>query len=78
MCKLRSLFKADFLNNVFRLKLGSILHVYFISKKLRSINEVLLKHKKVYTFSFFPVFILHLYFFLGSSLKAYFYWASRI
>ena len=30
------------------------------------------------TFLFFSVFILHLYFYLGSSIKAYFYWTSRI
>ena len=46
-------------------------------KKSRSINKVLLKYKQS-TFLFFSVFILHLYFFLGSSLKAYFYWTSRI
>ena len=45
-------------------------------KKSRSINEVLLKYKQS-TFLFFSVFILHLYFFLGSSLKVYFYWTSR-
>ena len=72
MFKLRSTFEVGFLNNVFLLKLRSILEVYFISKKLKSINEVLLKYKQS-TFLFFSVFILHLYFFLGSSLKAYFY-----
>ena len=46
-------------------------------KKSRSINEVLLKYKQS-TFLFFSVFILHLYFFLGSSLKVYFYWSSSI
>ena len=46
-------------------------------KKSRSINEVLLKYKQS-TFLFFSVFILHLYFFLGSSLKVYFYWTSKI
>ena len=40
-------------------------------------NEVLVKYKQS-TFLFSSVFILHLYFFLGSSLKAYFYWISRI
>ena len=43
---------------------------------MKSINKVLLKYKQI-TFLFFSVFILHLYF-LGSSLKAYFYWTSRV
>ena len=43
----------------------------------RSINKVLLKYKQS-TFLLFSVFILHLYFFLSSSFKAYFYWTSRI
>ena len=40
-------------------------------QKSRSINEVLLKYKQI-TFYFLSVFIIHLYFFLGNSLKAYF------
>ena len=44
-------------------------------KKSRSINEASLKQS---TFLFFSGFILHLYFFLGSSLKVYFYWTSMI
>ena len=46
-------------------------------QKSRSINEVLLKYKQS-TFLFVSAFMLHLYFLLGSSLKAYFYWTSRI
>ena len=51
-------------------------YIYFIWKKSRGINEVLLKYEQN-TFLFF-VFILHLYLFLGSSLKAYFYLTSKI
>ena len=64
--KLRSIFEEDFLNNVFLSKLRSIFEVHFISKKSKSINEVLLKYKQS---TFFSVFILHLYFFLGRSLN---------
>ena len=46
-------------------------------KKWRSINKVLLKYKES-AFLFFSVFILRLYFLLGSSLKAYFYWTSMV
>ena len=46
-------------------------------KKSRSVSEVLLEYKQS-AFLVFPVFILHLYFFLGSSLKAYLYWTSWI
>ena len=38
---------------------------------------VLLKYKES-TFLFFSVLIIRLYFFLGSSLKAYVYWTSRV
>ena len=42
MCKLRSIFEVDFLNNVFLFKLRSILEVYTsFQKKSRSINEVI-------------------------------------
>ena len=71
----QNIFEVDFQNKLFIFKLGSILD--FISKKSRTINKVLLKYKQS-TFGFFSVFILHLYSFLGSSLKAYFYWTSRI
>ena len=77
MCKLRSILEVDFLNKLFRFKVRSILEVYFVSEKLRSINEVLLKYKES-TFLFYSVFILRLYFFLGSSPKAYFYWTSGV
>ena len=77
MCKLRSMLEVDFLNKLFRFKVRSILEVYFVSEKLRSINEVLLKYKES-TFLFYSVFILRLYFFLESSPKAYFYWTSGI
>ena len=60
--------EVDFLNKLFLFKLRSILEVCFISKKSRSTIEVLLKYKQS-TFLFYSVFILHLYFFLGSSLK---------
>ena len=46
MCKLRSIFEVDFLNNVFLFVLRNILEVYFILKKSRSINEVFLKYKQ--------------------------------
>ena len=46
-------------------------------QKSRSINEVLLKYKQSIFLSF-SAFILQLYFLLGSSLKACFYWTSRI
>ena len=46
-------------------------------KKLRSIDKVLLKYKQS-IFLFFSVFLLYLYFLKGSSLKACFYWTSRI
>ena len=63
--------EVDFLNELFLFKLRSILEVYFISKKVE-------KYKyKQNTFLFYSVFILHLYFFLGS-LKACFYRTSRI
>ena len=77
MSKLRSILEVDFLNKLFLFKVRSILEVYFVSEKSRSINEVLLKYKQS-TFLFYSVFILHLYLFLGSSLKAYFYWTSGI
>ena len=73
MCQLRSAFEVDFLNNVFLFKIRSILEVYFISKKVKKYKW---KKYKQSTFLFFPVFILHLYFFLGVLLKAYFYWTS--
>ena len=57
MCKLRSIFEVDFLKNAFLFKLRSVLEVYFVSKKSRSINEVLSKYKQG-TFLFFSVFIL--------------------
>ena len=76
MWKLRSvfIFEVDFLNKLLLFKLRSILEVYYISERSRSINKVLLKYKQE-NFLFCSVFIIHLYFFLGSSLKAYFYWA---
>ena len=77
MCKLRSILEVDFLSKLFLFKVRSVLEVYFVSEKSRSINEVLMKYKQS-TFLFYSVFILHLYFFLGSSLKAYFYWTSGI
>ena len=77
MYKLRSIFEVDFVNNAFLYELRSILEYTSFQKKLRIINEVLLKYKQSIFLGFF-VFILRLYFFLGSSLKAYFYWISRI
>ena len=77
MYKLRSIFEVDFVNNVFLYELRSILEYTSFQKKLRIINEVLLKYKQSIFLGFF-VFILRLYFFLESSLKAYFYWISRI
>ena len=76
MWKLRSvfIFEVDFLNKLLLFKLRSILELYYISERSRSINKVLLKYKQE-NFLFCSVFIIHLYFFLGSSLKAYFYWA---
>ena len=35
MCKLRSIFEVDFLNQLFLFKLKSILEVYFISEKVK-------------------------------------------
>ena len=40
MCKLRSILEVDFLNKLFLFKVRSILEVYFVSEKSRSINEV--------------------------------------
>ena len=77
--KLRSILEVDFLNlSIYVQTQKKILEVYFVSKKVKKyLNEVLLKHKHR-TFLFSSVFILHLYFLLGTSLKAYFYLTSRI
>ena len=60
-----------FLNSEVYLKYTSF------QKKSKSINEVLLKCKQI-TFLFYSVFVLHLYFFLGSSLKVYLKYTSHI
>ena len=72
MCKLRSILEVDLLNKLFLFEVRSILEVYLVSEKSRSINEVLLNYTQS-TSLFCSAFILHLYFFLGSSVKAYFH-----
>ena len=68
--------EVDFLNNLSS-NSGVYLKYTSFQKKSWSTYKVLLKYKKVH-FHFFSVFILHLYFSLGSSLKAYFYWTLRV
>ena len=77
--KLRSILEVDFLNlSIYFQTQKKILEAYFVSKKVKKyLNEVLLKYKHG-TFLFSSVFILHLYFLLGTSLKAYFCLTPRI
>ena len=68
MFKLRGIFEVDFLNNVFLFKFRSTFGVYFISKKSRSIIEVLLKYKQS-TFLFFCFYTSFILFFEEVHLK---------
>ena len=69
----QSIFEVNFLNHLMYFFSNAEVYLKYTSfhQKSKSINEVLLKYKLTIYLLLFCIFILHLYFFVGSSLKAW-------